>query len=319
MRARYLTTAIVALVVAPGAHAASFLSRSGAGALAASCPAAPFTDACPSVPNTIPVVPIGTYPLAQVWNLLQPGLSNGAYISSASTGYGGAIGNVYTDGLSPALQAGAFTIPNARGQYAVSFGSASALYAYSYTGAVPVALPLVGDIDFTISFAVPSTLALNYSFGAVNMRMAVGTSNLFKGSVLTEADTVCGAADVLAADSATGSAGGFANGFAAQSFNFTLDLTNGCDGQPMMLNPGQSIYIYTYLDTYAQRGAATDATHSFHVNLAPGTSPAVAAALQSGLTLHANVPEPSSWAMMIAGFGLVGGAMRRRQLTAAAR
>ncbi|MGL4542109.1 MAG: PEPxxWA-CTERM sorting domain-containing protein, partial [Polymorphobacter sp.] len=81
---------------------------------------------------------------------------------------------------------------------------------------------------------------------------------------------------------------------------------------PMMLNPGQSIYIYTYLETYAQRGATVDATNSFHVNLAPGTPPAVAAALQRGLTLHANVPEPSSWAMMIAGFGLVGGAMRRR-------
>jgi hypothetical protein len=28
--------------------------------------------------------------------------------------------------------------------------------------------------------------------------------------------------------------------------------------------------------------------------------------------LNAGVPEPASWAMMVGGFGLVGGAMRRR-------
>jgi hypothetical protein len=313
MRSIYISTVLAALVFGPSTHAASFLSRSGTGAVAANCPAAPLTDACPSVPNTIPVVPIGSYPITQVWNVLQAGLSNGSYVGSATTGYGGAIGNVYTSGLTPLLQAGAFTKPDARGQYAVSYGAASALYAYTYAGPGPIALPLVGDIDFTVAFAAPTTLALNYSFGSANMRMAVGTSNLFKGSILTAADTACGAADVLAAGAASGGAGGFASGFATQSFNFTLDLTTGCDGQPMMLNPGQSIYIYTYLDTYAQRGATTDATHSFHVNLAPGTSPAVAAALQSGLTLHANVPEPASWAMMITGFGLVGSAARRRR------
>ena len=308
---------LAGLTAAPTAHAASFLSRSGTGALAASCPAAPLTGACPSVPNTIPVVPIGSYPLAQVWNVLQPGISNGSYIGSATTGYGGAIGNVYADGLTPALQAGAFTIPDSRGQYAVSYGVASALYAYTYSGNTQVALPLVGNINFTVDFARPTTLALNYSFGSANMRMAVGTSNLFKGSILSAADTSCGAADVLAAGSATGGVGGYANGFASKSFNFTLDLTNGCDGNPMMLNPGQSIYIYTFLDTYAQRGAFVDATHSFHVDLAPGTPPAVAAALANGLTLHTNVPEPSTWAMMIAGFGLVGGTVRRQRLARA--
>jgi hypothetical protein len=33
----------------------------------------------------------------------------------------------------------------------------------------------------------------------------------------------------------------------------------------------------------------------------------------SALTTSGAVPEPASWAMMIAGFGLVGGAMRRRR------
>ncbi|WP_424022163.1 PEPxxWA-CTERM sorting domain-containing protein [Polymorphobacter arshaanensis] len=313
-----MTTVLAALAFGTAAHSASFLSRSGTIAIAASCPAAPLTGECPNVPGSQPLIPIGSYPLVQDWKLYQPGLTLTSYIGSASTGYGGAIGNIYPDGLTPALQVGAFTIPDARGQYAVSYGLAAAAYAYTYTGTSAVALPLVGNINFDVLFAAPTTLALNYSFGSATMRMAVTTPNLFANPGTAPDSVVCGNPDVLAAGYATGGVGGFANGFAAKSFNFALDLTNGCDGQPMMLNPGQSVYIYTYLNAYAQRGATVDATHSFHVNLAPGTPPAVAAALQSGLTLHANVPEPASWAMMIAGFGLVGSAARRRRMASLA-
>ena len=38
----------------------------------------------------------------------------------------------------------------------------------------------------------------------------------------------------------------------------------------------------------------------------------------NGTTAIAAVPEPATWAMMIAGFGLVGGALRRRRVTAVA-
>jgi hypothetical protein len=34
------------------------------------------------------------------------------------------------------------------------------------------------------------------------------------------------------------------------------------------------------------------------------------------LTVDAGVPEPAAWAMMLAGFGLVGAAMRRREKVA---
>ena len=34
-----------------------------------------------------------------------------------------------------------------------------------------------------------------------------------------------------------------------------------------------------------------------------------------GANADTGVPEPATWAMMIAGFGLVGGAMRRRKAT----
>lgn len=51
-----------------------------------------------------------------------------------------------------------------------------------------------------------------------------------------------------------------------------------------------------------------DAWHIKH--LGPVTPPAII--LDSPTT--AAVPEPASWAMMLAGFGIVGGALRRRSM-----
>nr|WP_243445723.1 PEPxxWA-CTERM sorting domain-containing protein [Polymorphobacter arshaanensis] len=57
----------------------------------------------------------------------------------------------------------------------------------------------------------------------------------------------------------------------------------------------------------AERG---DAWHIKH--LGPVTPPAVI--VEAPTTPAGAVPEPASWAMMVAGFGLVGGALRRRSL-----
>lgn len=66
-------------------------------------------------------------------------------------------------------------------------------------------------------------------------------------------------------------------------------------------------------DKEALRIAAerNDPWHLKH--LGPVTPPAVV--FEEPSTPAAAVPEPASWAMMIAGFGLVGGALRRRSLT----
>ena len=46
----------------------------------------------------------------------------------------------------------------------------------------------------------------------------------------------------------------------------------------------------------------------------------LAALLISGnATVTSGVPEPATWAMMITGFGMIGGAMRRRKATATLR
>lgn len=56
----------------------------------------------------------------------------------------------------------------------------------------------------------------------------------------------------------------------------------------------------------------TGGSHTVQFNQQPGTWTFV-----SEVTFASNVPEPASWAMMIAGFGLVGASMRRRRLVAA--
>ncbi|HPU14531.1 MAG TPA: PEPxxWA-CTERM sorting domain-containing protein [Polymorphobacter sp.] len=64
-------------------------------------------------------------------------------------------------------------------------------------------------------------------------------------------------------------------------------------------------------DVEAARIAAerNDAWHIKH--LGPVTPPAVI--IEEPASVGA-VPEPASWAMMLAGFGLVGGALRRRTM-----
>lgn len=44
-----------------------------------------------------------------------------------------------------------------------------------------------------------------------------------------------------------------------------------------------------------------------------GPNPPEIGLVAGTITLQSAVPEPASWAMLIAGFGLIGGAMRRRQ------
>lgn len=55
----------------------------------------------------------------------------------------------------------------------------------------------------------------------------------------------------------------------------------------------------------------TGSSHTVQLNQVSGNWVFV-----SEVTFGSDVPEPASWAMMIAGFGLVGGALRRRRMVA---
>lgn len=73
-----------------------------------------------------------------------------------------------------------------------------------------------------------------------------------------------------------------------------------------------SVTISSYLTTFTTYDAFVDYSHTASLNLSVPTGVSWSSASGAFLSQVGSVPEPSTWAMMIAGFGMVGGAMRRR-------
>jgi hypothetical protein len=101
--------------------------------------------------------------------------------------------------------------------------------------------------------------------------------------------------------------------------NFSLGLTNGSCCWSGTVNAGSSTAQFLTLDTtfFSQTalvnlaGPMTNAGGT--IGLTSGTYGS--STLRSGQSISApvpSVPEPASWALMIAGFGIAGGALRRR-------
>ena len=93
----------------------------------------------------------------------------------------------------------------------------------------------------------------------------------------------------------------------------TLGTTSACSPGSLTLNPGQDVLAVTGMQLPVNRGGWANSTSTFITRLGDDLSTEqrsfLASSLVSGRSL---VPEPGSWAMLIAGFGLVG-AMSRRQ------
>ena len=126
----------------------------------------------------------------------------------------------------------------------------------------------------------------------------------------------CGTAGVLG----TGNSNGTLTGGDA---TFTA-TTSACAPGSLTLNPGQTVLVVVGLQLPVNRGGFVDASHTFNTrlgdNLAPEQQASITASLTSAIAQGAivtGVPEPTSWAMLIAGFGLTGAAMRRRRADAA--
>lgn len=122
--------------------------------------------------------------------------------------------------------------------------------------------------------------------------------------------------------------GGIAQTFdtvAGTIYNVTFWLAGNPDGAPITKSvlvgaTGAASALYSFDATGAARNNMGWAsyTYSFVGSGAPTTlsfasqdAGAFGAALDN-VSVEAVVPEPATWAMMILGFGLVGGAMRRR-------
>jgi hypothetical protein len=96
-----------------------------------------------------------------------------------------------------------------------------------------------------------------------------------------------------------------------------LDVTFGSDAFSTATVGGPTHYFSGWHQvTHAFTATSSSQLLSFLSMGTPNGLPPVA--LLDGVSLTGNVPEPASWALLIAGFGLVGAAARRRKAVVAA-
>lgn len=333
---RYLILAASAMAFLPAltapAMAGPFTSRSGSTALVATCPSVALGAVC--TPGYVlgsndfgPGV-VGT----EDYNPNQFGLDSHSYAilrpAPGSLSNGSAIAFSVTDPASdlPVLKTGAFTRQNELGRYATSYSFMSTLSAFTYTGTEALPLSLIGSIDYRLDFA-----PIDYgnplgagsfpgSVGGIKARLVIGTESLYQGVTLSPDALVCGAAGVLASAGAESTYSGYYSGWGGTSQNLSLglDASTACSGGgPVIIQPGDNFYVYAFLQTLAVQGATVDATNSFHVIFSPDTPQSVIDAFSAGAQA-VGVPEPASWTLLIAGFGLTGAAMRRRRIVSVA-
>lgn len=126
----------------------------------------------------------------------------------------------------------------------------------------------------------------------------------------------CGVAGVLGVGSNSGVLSGGEATYSA--------TTSACAPGSLTLTPGQTVLVVVGLQLPVNRGGFVDASHTFTTglgqNLTPEQQTLITESLQSAISQGAvvtGVPEPASWAMLIAGFGLTGATLRRRRAVAA--
>ena len=122
----------------------------------------------------------------------------------------------------------------------------------------------------------------------------------------------CGTAGVLGASLISGDLPG-----GAASFSTT---TAACAPGSLILSPGQSVLVVAGLQLPVNRGGWADASSTFTTRLGDDltveqkqlATASLVSAISQGAVVT-GVPEPSSWSLLIAGFGLTGAALRRRR------
>lgn len=221
---------------------------------------------------------------------------------------------------------GGLSLPNNGFAPAVNFAAAHAIQGYTNTGETALVIPLnafQGLVDFVAVGAQQG--------GRVGATLAVTTSAILDPLVSAQYfqpgtgrsaagqwTGTCGSTGALAMGTATVNPIGRPN-----TTQFLNVAATSCSGQTdYVLNPGESFYVWATMGVLRSSFGVTDASHTFNVMIDPQfqsrieTELAPNLALVDGSDLNINVgvvPEPSTWALMIAGFGAVGASLRRRR------
>lgn len=162
---------------------------------------------------------------------------------------------------------------------------------------------LATALALTVAVAMPASAA-QYSFDFTTSQLLFGAGPISGSGVFTTSDTATqvGGQTAYAITSITG----FVNGSAivAPTGNYGNYFTTG----PTFLD-GTGLRFFTAAGNDI-RFFFQDTVSQYRVNtFSPGASAYVTATSAA----VAGVPEPASWAMMIAGFGLLGAAARQRR------
>lgn len=259
---------------------------------------------------------------------LQPHQYFGGYgqgLSATTSLLGGASGSAevsfgadYLPTVRLASQAGTETRTGA---------SVTTFRSFTYEGTEAIDFAILGDLHFITSGDAAGPEQQNEFTGDGQLNVALALLRVSSiTSVFSEESTGvdiisntsnsfadCGAAGVIAA-------GGYntGGGIAAGEYNQSIGLSQACGGGAIRLNPGDSFVVIATLQAISNRGGFLDASHTFEVRydeentFYAGTTEAVGDGfLARNVTVGAAVPEPASWALMIGGFGLAGGMLRR--------
>lgn len=199
---------------------------------------------------------------------------------------------------------------NGNGNFNYGFTNGSTLTSFDFSG-----------VNGACALGAGSTCLYAAALGAIPQASIGGsfsTVNVPANAVLVHPGN-SGALSVYAAFVAT-NAGSYSYDIDLQSVG--IDTSNGTGYTPFtaiggVVTLGTRSLLPTYLSTGSLTGTATLALgQAFGVIVDFNGS---FSGDSTGLNFAvSNVPEPASWAMMIAGFGLTGAAMRRRRVALAA-
>ena len=229
----------------------------------------------------------------------------------ASTAAAVSFGDGYLPQIKAASTAGAET---RTGSSIVAFRS------FTYEGDAAIDLAFEGVLHyFTSGDQEGGEIAGD---GLLNAKLTVlPLSAIAHYSPSTDAFTLIGDTSMYEADCGSGalaSASANSNGQSAGEYNVTLGITQGCDGNALTMQKGDSFVLMVLMQSISNRGGFINAMNTFTVKydventVYTGTTEKVGlATLQQ--TVSGAVPEPGTWALMIGGFGLAGAALRRRR------